>query len=92
MGLSWSKDSLQLCLFYRIIGRSDDEPKRIKKSKMIAKAFAMRKELHKDPEKELSFSMHTVSHEGPVGECQSGFFFVIYRNVFFIFSAIQIID
>lgn len=35
---------------------------------MIAKAFAMRKELHKDPEKELSFSMHTVSHEGPVGE------------------------
>lgn len=52
----------------RIIGRSDNEPKRIKKSKMIAKAFAMRKELHKDPEKELSFSMHTVSHEGPVGE------------------------
>lgn len=35
---------------------------------MIAKAFAMRKELHKDPEKELSFSMHTVSHDGPVGE------------------------
>lgn len=28
----------------------------------------MRKELHKDPEKELSFSMHTVSHDGPVGE------------------------
>ena len=54
----------------RIIGRSDNEPKRIKKSKMIAKAFAMRKELHKDPEKELSFSMHTVSHDGPVGECQ----------------------
>uniref|UniRef100_A0A3Q3JMI7 Protein smoothened n=1 Tax=Monopterus albus TaxID=43700 RepID=A0A3Q3JMI7_MONAL len=50
-----------------IIGRSDNEPKRIKKSKMIAKAFAMRKELHKDPDKELSFSMHTVSHDGPVG-------------------------
>ena len=54
--------------FPRIIGRSDNEPKRIKKSKMIAKAFALRKELHKDPEKELSFSMHTVSHDGPVGE------------------------
>ena len=51
----------------RVIGRSDDEPKRIKKSRMIAKAFSKRKELHKDPEKELSFSMHTVSHEGPVG-------------------------
>uniref|UniRef100_A0A8C9SW50 Protein smoothened n=1 Tax=Scleropages formosus TaxID=113540 RepID=A0A8C9SW50_SCLFO len=50
----------------RIIGRSDDEPKRIKKSKMIAKAFAKRKELQKDPERELSFSMHTVSHDGPV--------------------------
>ncbi|XP_076015139.1 protein smoothened [Genypterus blacodes] len=50
----------------KIIGRSDNEPKRIKKSKMIAKAFALRKELHKDPEKELSFSMHTVSHDGPV--------------------------
>lgn len=35
---------------------------------MIAKAFAMRKELHKDPEKEMSFSMHTMSHDGPVGE------------------------
>lgn len=52
----------------RILGRSDDEPKRIKKSKMIAKAFSKRKELQKDPEKELSFSMHTVSHEGPVGK------------------------
>ncbi|MFT7805528.1 smoothened homolog [Arapaima gigas] len=50
----------------RVIGRSDDEPKRIKKSKMIAKAFSKRKELQKDPEKELSFSMHTVSHDGPV--------------------------
>ena len=36
---------------------------------MIAKAFSKRKELHKDPEKELSFSLLTVSHEGPVGEC-----------------------
>ncbi|MBN3298400.1 SMO protein, partial [Amia calva] len=50
----------------RITGRSDDEPKRIKKSKMIAKAFSKRKELLRNPEKELSFSMHTVSHEGPV--------------------------
>lgn len=56
------------CSSIRIIGRSDNEPKRIKKSKMIAKAFAMRKELHKDPEKEMSFSMHTMSHDGPVGE------------------------
>lgn len=39
---------------------------------MIAKAFAMRKELHKDPEKEMSFSMHTVSHDGPVGELFTG--------------------
>lgn len=35
---------------------------------MIAKAFSKRKELQIDPEKELSFSMHTVSHEGPVGK------------------------
>lgn len=60
--------TLPLCSSIRIIGRSDNEPKRIKKSKMIAKAFAMRKELHKDPEKEMSFSMHTMSHDGPVGE------------------------
>lgn len=60
--------TLPLCSSVRIIGRSDNEPKRIKKSKMIAKAFAMRKELHKDPEKEMSFSMHTMSHDGPVGE------------------------
>ncbi|KAM8973029.1 protein smoothened [Pelodytes ibericus] len=50
----------------RILGRSDDEPKRIKKSKMIAKAFSKRKELLNNPERELSFSLHTVSHEGPV--------------------------
>ncbi|KAM9824828.1 protein smoothened [Neosynchiropus ocellatus] len=64
----WTKATILIWkrTWCRIIGRSDDEPKRIKKSKMIAKAFAMRKELHKDPEKELSFSMHTVSHDGPV--------------------------
>ncbi|XP_063782790.1 protein smoothened isoform X2 [Pseudophryne corroboree] len=50
----------------RVLGRSDDEPKRIKKSKMIAKAFSKRKELLNNPERELSFSLHTVSHEGPV--------------------------
>ncbi|XP_048864698.1 smoothened homolog [Brienomyrus brachyistius] len=64
----WTKATLLIWkrTWCRIIGRSDDEPKRIKKSKMIAKAFSKRKELHKDPEKELSFSMHTVSHDGPV--------------------------
>ncbi|TNN65182.1 Smoothened [Liparis tanakae] len=64
----WTKATILIWkrTWCKIIGRSDDEPKRIKKSKMIAKAFALRKELHKDPEKELSFSMHTVSHEGPV--------------------------
>ncbi|EMP26347.1 Smoothened like protein [Chelonia mydas] len=49
-----------------LTGQSDDEPKRIKKSKMIAKAFSKRKELLHNPEQELSFSMHTVSHDGPV--------------------------
>ncbi|XP_059181841.1 protein smoothened [Centropristis striata] len=64
----WTKATILIWkrTWCKIIGRSDNEPKRIKKSKMIAKAFAMRKELHKDPEKELSFSMHTVSHDGPV--------------------------
>ncbi|XP_026877431.2 smoothened homolog [Electrophorus electricus] len=64
----WTKATILIWrrTWCRIIGRSDDEPKRIKKSKMIAKAFAKRKELQKDPEKELSFSMHSVSHEGPV--------------------------
>ncbi|TMS02932.1 Smoothened-like protein [Larimichthys crocea] len=64
----WTKATILIWkrTWCKIIGRSDNEPKRIKKSKMIAKAFAMRKELHKDPEKEMSFSMHTVSHEGPV--------------------------
>ncbi|XP_061570471.1 protein smoothened [Cololabis saira] len=64
----WTKATILIWkrTWYKIIGRSDNEPKRIKKSKMIAKAFAMRKELDKDPEKELSFSMHTVSHDGPV--------------------------
>lgn len=36
---------------------------------MIAKAFSKRKELLRDPGQELSFSMHTVSHDGPVGTC-----------------------
>lgn len=36
---------------------------------MIAKAFSKRKELLRDPGRELSFSMHTVSHDGPVGTC-----------------------
>lgn len=64
----WTKATLLIWkrTWCRIIGRSDDEPKRIKKSKMIAKAFSKRKELLKDPQRELSFSMHTVSHEGPV--------------------------
>uniref|UniRef100_A0A8C5B9M9 Protein smoothened n=1 Tax=Gadus morhua TaxID=8049 RepID=A0A8C5B9M9_GADMO len=64
----WTKATILIWkrTWCRVIGRSDDEPKRIKKSRMIAKAFSKRKELHKDPEKELSFSMHTVSHEGPV--------------------------
>lgn len=64
----WTKATILIWkrTWFKIIGRSDNEPKRIKKSKMIAKAFAMRKELHQNPEKELSFSMHTVSHDCPV--------------------------
>ncbi|XP_062929065.1 protein smoothened [Mobula hypostoma] len=64
----WTKATVLIWkrTWLRIIGRSDDEPKRIKKSKMIAKAFSKRKELLKNPDKELSFSMQTVSHEGPV--------------------------
>ncbi|KAJ8262247.1 hypothetical protein GJAV_G00164270 [Gymnothorax javanicus] len=64
----WTKATLLIWkrTWFRILGRSDDEPKRIKKSKMIAKAFSKRKELQQDPEKELSFSLHTVSHDGPV--------------------------
>lgn len=64
----WTKATVLIWkrTWLRIIGRSDDEPKRIKKSRMIAKAFSKRKELLKNPDKELSFSMQTVSHEGPV--------------------------
>lgn len=64
----WTKATLQIWkrTWCRVIGRGDDEPKRIKKSKMIAKAFSKRKELLQNPDKELSFSMHTVSHDGPV--------------------------
>lgn len=59
----------------RLTGQSDDEPKRIKKSKMIAKAFSKRRELLQNPGQELSFSMHTVSHDGPVGELPPHFHF-----------------
>lgn len=37
---------------------------------MIAKAFSKRRELLQNPGQELSFSMHTVSHDGPVGKLQ----------------------
>lgn len=57
------------CHVPRLTGQSDDQPKRIKKSKMIAKAFSKRKELLRDPGQELSFSMRTMSHDGPVGTC-----------------------
>lgn len=64
----WTKATLLIWkrTWCRLTGQSDDEPKRIKKSKMIAKAFSRRKELLHNPEQELSFSMHTLSHDGPV--------------------------
>ncbi|XP_077196532.1 protein smoothened [Paroedura picta] len=64
----WTKATLLIWkrTWCRLIGRSSNEPKRIKKSKMIAKAFSKRKELQHNPQQELSFSMRTVSHEGPV--------------------------
>ncbi|NWW41879.1 SMO protein, partial [Panurus biarmicus] len=64
----WTKATLLIWkrTWCRLTGQSDDQPKRIKKSKMIAKAFSKRKELLRDPGRELSFSMHTVSHDGPV--------------------------
>ncbi|XP_030072706.1 protein smoothened [Microcaecilia unicolor] len=64
----WTKATLLIWkrTWCRILGRSDNEPKRIKKSKMIAKAFSKRKELLGNPDKELSFSMQTVTHDGPV--------------------------
>ncbi|XP_025900119.1 smoothened homolog [Nothoprocta perdicaria] len=64
----WTKATLLIWkrTWCRLTGQSDDQPKRIKKSKMIAKAFSKRKELLRDPARELSFSMHTVSHDGPV--------------------------
>nr|XP_013798618.1 PREDICTED: smoothened homolog [Apteryx mantelli mantelli] len=64
----WTKATLLIWkrTWCRLTGQSDDQPKRIKKSKMIAKAFSKRKELLRDPAQELSFSMHTVSHDGPV--------------------------
>ncbi|NXT71280.1 SMO protein, partial [Chaetops frenatus] len=67
----WTKATLLIWkrTWCRLTGQSDDQPKRIKKSKMIAKAFSKRRELLRDPGQELSFSMHTVSHDGPVGTC-----------------------
>ncbi|XP_048358349.1 LOW QUALITY PROTEIN: smoothened homolog [Sphaerodactylus townsendi] len=64
----WTKATLLIWkrTWCRLIGRSSNEPKRIKKSKMIAKAFSRRKELQQNPLQEMSFSMRTVSHEGPV--------------------------
>nr|XP_060632351.1 protein smoothened [Anolis sagrei ordinatus] len=64
----WTKATLLIWkrTWGRLTGRSGDEPKRIKKSKMIAKAFSKRKELQNNPNQELSFSLRTVSHEGPV--------------------------
>ncbi|KAK2519345.1 Smo [Columba livia] len=64
----WTKATLLIWkrTWCRLTGQSDDQPKRIKKSKMIAKAFSKRKELLRDPGQELSFSMRTVSHDGPV--------------------------
>ncbi|NWI24045.1 SMO protein, partial [Sula dactylatra] len=64
----WTKATLLIWkrTWCRLTGQSDDQPKRIKKSKMIAKAFSKRKELLRNPGRELSFSMHTVSHDGPV--------------------------
>ncbi|NXO46246.1 SMO protein, partial [Locustella ochotensis] len=64
----WTKATLLIWkrTWCRLTGQSDDQPKRIKKSKMIAKAFSKRKELLRDPGRELSFSLHTVSHDGPV--------------------------
>ncbi|NXM83881.1 SMO protein, partial [Oenanthe oenanthe] len=64
----WTKATLLIWkrTWCRLTGQSDDQPKRIKKSKMIAKAFSKRKELLHNPGQELSFSMHTVSHDGPV--------------------------
>ncbi|XP_061494000.1 protein smoothened [Rhineura floridana] len=64
----WTKATLLIWkrTWCRLTGRSSNEPKRIKKSKMIAKAFSKRKELQHNPNQELSFSLRTVSHEGPV--------------------------
>uniref|UniRef100_A0A670JFU9 Protein smoothened n=1 Tax=Podarcis muralis TaxID=64176 RepID=A0A670JFU9_PODMU len=64
----WTKATLLIWkrTWGRLTGQSNDEPKRLKKSKMIAKAFSRRKELQHNPNQELSFSLRTVSHEGPV--------------------------
>ncbi|XP_053260673.1 smoothened homolog [Podarcis raffonei] len=64
----WTKATLLIWkrTWGRLTGQSSNEPKRLKKSKMIAKAFSRRKELQHNPNQELSFSLRTVSHEGPV--------------------------
>ncbi|KAM3832816.1 LOW QUALITY PROTEIN: protein smoothened [Vipera latastei] len=64
----WTKATLLIWkrTWGRLTGRAGNEPKRLKKSRMIAKAFSRRKELQQNPQRELSFSLRTVSHEGPV--------------------------
>nr|XP_034984516.1 smoothened homolog [Zootoca vivipara] len=64
----WTKATLLIWkrTWGRLTGQSSNEPKRLKKSKMIAKAFSRRQELQQNPNQELSFSLRTVSHEGPV--------------------------
>ncbi|XP_039201652.1 smoothened homolog [Crotalus tigris] len=64
----WTKATLLIWkrTWGRLTGQSSNEPKRLKKSRMIAKAFSRRKELQQNPQQELSFSLRTVSHEGPV--------------------------
>ncbi|CAK8689281.1 unnamed protein product [Clavelina lepadiformis] len=67
--------------WYKLIGRSDNEMKRIRRrSKIIAKAFAIRNMLKQKQKKEsdseqesdedvngLEYSEHTISHQDPVG-------------------------
>ncbi|XP_078665081.1 protein smoothened-like [Branchiostoma floridae x Branchiostoma belcheri] len=52
----------------RITGKAGDEPRRLHKTRMIAKAFARRRELQDgDQAERLSYSFQTVSHDDPVG-------------------------
>uniref|UniRef100_A0A8C6SBK6 Smoothened, frizzled class receptor n=1 Tax=Neogobius melanostomus TaxID=47308 RepID=A0A8C6SBK6_9GOBI len=52
----WTKATILIrkCTWFKIIGRNDRQ------------SVCHEKELHQNPEKELSFSMHTMSHDGPV--------------------------